>query len=66
MHCTRSKRNTFSYATLTVVLRGQVQGRDSQEEITIFGGVGLPFQDLVAAWEVYHKGIELGVGKSLN
>jgi ornithine cyclodeaminase/alanine dehydrogenase-like protein (mu-crystallin family) len=56
----------FPYATLTEVLRGESQGRCNETDITIFGGVGLPFQDLVAAWEVYHTALELGVGQALE
>jgi ornithine cyclodeaminase len=28
-------------------------GRTSPEQVTVFGAVGLPFQDLAAAWHVY-------------
>jgi ornithine cyclodeaminase len=40
-------------AELGEVLAGAHPGRTSPSEITVFGGVGLAFQDLVVAWEVY-------------
>ncbi len=56
----------FPYTTLTEVLQGKTKGRCDPNEITIFGGVGLPFQDLVAAWEVYCTAVKLGVGQALK
>lgn len=35
------------------VLAGQRPGRDSGAEVTVYYGLGLPWQDLVAAWHVY-------------
>jgi ornithine cyclodeaminase/alanine dehydrogenase-like protein (mu-crystallin family) len=35
------------------VLLGVAPGRTSPSEITLFSGVGLPSQDLAAAWQVY-------------
>lgn len=40
-------------ATLGEVLEGRAPGRTSPEERTVFAGVGLPFEDLAAAWHVY-------------
>jgi ornithine cyclodeaminase/alanine dehydrogenase-like protein (mu-crystallin family) len=40
-------------AELGEVLAGAHPGRTSPSEMTVFGGVGLAFQDLVVAWEVY-------------
>lgn len=40
-------------AELGEVLVGSAQGRKDQHEITAFSHLGLPFQDLVAAWLVY-------------
>jgi ornithine cyclodeaminase len=40
-------------AELGEILAGAHPGRTSLSEITVFGGVGLAFQDLVVAWEVY-------------
>ncbi|GHO48083.1 ornithine cyclodeaminase family protein [Ktedonospora formicarum] len=41
------------HAELGEIIAGQRVGRSSPEQITIFGGVGLAFQDLVACWHVY-------------
>lgn len=43
-------------AELGEVIAGQKPGRSDPEQITVFGGVGLAFQDLVAAWRVYGPG----------
>lgn len=42
-------------AELGEVLAGTHPGRRSDEEVTIYGGVGLAFQDAVAAWHVYEQ-----------
>ena len=42
-------------AELGEVLARIRQGRANHEEITVYGAVGLPFVDLVAAWEAYRK-----------
>ncbi|MFP2925633.1 ornithine cyclodeaminase family protein [Pyxidicoccus sp. 3LG] len=41
------------HAELGEVLAGVKPGRTSPEQVTVFGAVGLPFQDLAAAWHVY-------------
>ncbi|MCP3105298.1 ornithine cyclodeaminase family protein [Myxococcus sp. K15C18031901] len=41
------------HAELGEVLAGMKAGRTSPEQVTVFGAVGLPFQDLAAAWHVY-------------
>ena len=43
------------HASLGQVLSGTRPGRTSEEQVTIFGSVGLPCQDLPAAWMVYQK-----------
>lgn len=40
-------------AELGEVLTGQKPGRTDPGQVTLFGSLGLPFQDLVAAWHVY-------------
>ena len=50
------------HAELGEVIAGVKSGRSSPEQITIFGSVGLAFQDLAAAWQVYQRARELGVG----
>lgn len=52
-------------AELGEVLGGVVQPRSSTEEITIYGPVGLPFQDLIAAWATYQKALARQQGQSL-
>jgi ornithine cyclodeaminase/alanine dehydrogenase-like protein (mu-crystallin family) len=41
------------HAELGEIIAGMRPGRTSPEQITVFGMVGLPFQDLAAAWHVY-------------
>jgi ornithine cyclodeaminase/alanine dehydrogenase-like protein (mu-crystallin family) len=50
------------HAELGEVIAGTRPGRTRDDEITIFGTVGLAFQDLPAAWQVYHRAKALGVG----
>ena len=47
-------RNSI-HASLGEVLAGTKPGREHDNEITIFGSVGLPCQDLPAAWMAYQK-----------
>ncbi|MCL6452179.1 MAG: ornithine cyclodeaminase family protein [Alicyclobacillus sp.] len=63
--------NTFSRPTqFKIGTVGQVlvdgDGRRSDGDITIFGGVGLPFQDLVGAWHVYQRALALDIGQRLS
>lgn len=46
---------TAIQAELGEIIGGTKPGRANNEQITIFGGVGLAFQDLAAAWYVYEK-----------
>lgn len=46
------------HAELGEVLAGTHSGRTSEEQITVFGGVGMPFLDLAAAWQVYQAARE--------
>ena len=50
------------HAELGEVIAGVKRGRTRADEITIFGSVGLAFQDLAAAWQVYNRAKEIGVG----
>ena len=54
------------HAELGEVIAGAKAGRTSPDQITIFGSVGLAFQDLAAAWQVYNRAKELGVGVSVS
>ena len=51
--------------TLGEVLAGAVRGRTSDDQITVFGAVGLPFQDLVAAWAAYNAARDAGWGRTI-
>lgn len=53
-------------AELGEVLGGLVQPRSSSEEITIYGPVGLPFQDLIAAWATYQKATSRKQGQAVT
>jgi len=50
------------HAELGEVLAGRKPGRERDDEITIFGAVGLPWQDLVAAELCYRQALEAGGG----
>lgn len=63
--------NTFSDLTqFKTVTLGEAlvdgDGRRADSDITIYGGVGLPFQDLVGAWHVYQRALALGMGQRLS
>ena len=44
------------------LVTGQRQGRESDEEVTLFKSVGLSIQDISAAYHVYEKAKAQGVG----
>jgi ornithine cyclodeaminase/alanine dehydrogenase-like protein (mu-crystallin family) len=46
-------------AELGDVLGGIHPGRTSDEQSTIYGGVGLSFQEAVAAWHVYERAVSV-------
>jgi ornithine cyclodeaminase len=51
------------HAEIGEVIAGAKTGRSSADQITIFGSVGLAFQDLAAAWLVYEKAKASGQGQ---
>jgi ornithine cyclodeaminase/alanine dehydrogenase-like protein (mu-crystallin family) len=53
-------------AELGEVLGGVHPGRTSPEQVTIYGGVGLAFQDVLAAWAVYQAARLSGVGREID
>lgn len=53
------------HAELGEVIAGTKVGRTSDNQITIFGSVGLAFQDLAAAWLVYEKARAEGRGQAI-
>ncbi len=44
------------------ILIGQVEGRTSSEEITLFKSLGLAIEDLASAYYVYNKALEKNMG----
>ena len=50
------------HAELGEVLAGGKPGRRSADEITVFGVVGLPFQDLAVAWPTYLEAAKRQIG----
>jgi len=54
------------HAELGEIIAGMKPGRTRDDQITIFGTVGLAFQDLPAAWQVYRRARELGVGVDVD
>ena len=53
-------------AELGEVLAGDHPGRTSPEEVTIYGGVGLAFQDAVCASIVYAAALQSGFGEEFE
>ena len=54
------------HAELGEVIAGLRHGRENEQQITIFGSVGLPFQDLAAGWLAYTLALQRQVGKRIN
>ena len=54
------------HAELGDVLAGRATGRSGPGEITVYGAVGLAFQDLVVAWQVYHAAQLAGAGTRVS
>jgi ornithine cyclodeaminase/alanine dehydrogenase-like protein (mu-crystallin family) len=53
-------------AELGEVLAGSHPGRTSPDQVTVYGGVGLPFQDVIAAWHVYERARARGIETTLD
>ena len=51
---------------LGAVVTGEVKGRTSPDEITLFKSNGLAIQDMSTAWAVYTKAKEMGVGRDFD
>jgi len=52
--------------TLGDVLRGDVNARRSDGDVTVYAPVGLPWQDLAVAWPVFRKAEGTGAGKQFD
>lgn len=48
------------------VLLGKVKGRETEQEITIFKSVGTAILDVVTAYRIYMKALEMMIGKDLK
>ncbi len=51
---------------LASIVLGNVQGRTSEDEVTIFDSTGLAMQDAVIAKHVYDRAVEMGLGQKLD
>jgi ornithine cyclodeaminase len=54
------------HAELGEVIAGLKPGRESSEQVTIFGSVGLAFQDLAAGWLAYNAAREMQLGWQID
>ncbi len=52
--------------SVAVIGAGVHPGRVNAEQITLYGGVGLAFQDVVAAWQIYQAARARGAGREIN
>lgn len=48
------------------ILLGEQTGRENEEQIIVYAVGGMPVEDVAWAYDVYHKALELGVGRKLN
>jgi ornithine cyclodeaminase len=55
-----------SYIEIGEILQNKSKGRSSHEQITVFGNVGLAFQDLVACSIIYKNALRLKKGSWIN
>ena len=54
------------YGEIGDLVTGAKQGRESDEEITLFKSVGLSIQDISTAYHVYQQAVEQGVGTEFD
>jgi alanine dehydrogenase len=54
------------HAKLGDVIIGNIMGRSSDDEITVFDSTGLAVQDIATAWKVYEKAIKMGIGHKID
>ena len=54
------------HAELGEIIAGRAPGRTSHSQVTVFGSVGLAFQDLAAGWLAYTLARERGLGRTIN
>jgi ornithine cyclodeaminase len=54
------------HAELGEVIAGLKPGRETPEQVTIFGSVGVAFQDMAAGWLAYNSARKLQLGRGIN
>lgn len=54
------------HAELGEVIAGVKRGRESFEQVTVFGSVGLAFQDLAAGWLAYNAARRMELGREID
>ena len=54
------------HAELGEVIAGLRPGRETPEQVTVFGSVGLAFQDLAPGWLAYNAAREMQLGRWIN
>jgi len=54
------------HAKLGDVIIGNIMGRSSDDEITVFDSTGLAVQDIATAWKVYEKALKKGIGHKMD
>lgn len=54
------------YAELGELIAGIKSGREDEDQITVFGSVGLAFQDLAAGWLAYTLALERQLGRRFS
>jgi ornithine cyclodeaminase/alanine dehydrogenase-like protein (mu-crystallin family) len=54
------------HAELGEIIAGLKPGRETPEQITVFGSVGLAFQDLAAGWLAYNTAREMRLGQHID
>jgi len=57
---------TAIHAELGEVIAGLQPGRETPEQVTVFGSVGLAFQDLAAGWLAYNAAREMQLGRRID
>ena len=48
------------------VLQGKIEGRQSEDQITVMKTVGYAVLDVVAAWNIYNRALEQGIGQNIE
>ncbi|MCE5214915.1 MAG: alanine dehydrogenase [Methanobacterium sp.] len=58
-------RRSDIYARIGDIVNG-IPGRENDKEITVFDSTGLAVQDVVTAWNICQKALEMGIGQNIN